>query len=174
MKNAQNRGCTIGSRGICFAGMLALKVKRPEVCLEMLALRPRSLRPTPLNNLRAMALANLGRIEDAIEILRQACNQPSATTSTMRRARPTIFIDTLDTINAVAFEKNDKDIAHQMRNIENALRDGGHVISGQRFDDFLGMTIKMPKSGASSGKSSSKKSSRVQKLQQDDDFAAEN
>lgn len=69
LEGTEEYGTNVNLRTILFAATLALKQNNPHICLEIIA-RANTVTHITVRNLRVMALTDLGRVEDALPVLR--------------------------------------------------------------------------------------------------------
>ncbi|XP_045452426.1 pentatricopeptide repeat-containing protein 2, mitochondrial-like [Melitaea cinxia] len=117
-------------RTATFMAALALNQGAPHLALESLALQKQHY--VTVRNIRAIALAELGRIDEALTVLRGVLDidQPD------QKDKHTFFEDTINKVREAVEKADNKDVKQEFENIENALKDR-QLIDKQTMDQLL-------------------------------------
>jgi hypothetical protein len=114
-------------RVVTYAAALALNQNAPNVALEILSLSGQSgvSNYVTIRNLRLQALADLGRPDDCMPILRQSIEYDSPT----GEKRASIFQDVLEKIAKSVETLNNKDVTVEFERLQKALKEAGQIDS---------------------------------------------
>lgn len=117
-------------KGVCFAAALALKQNSPHIALEMLS-NVKQANYLTVRNLKCIALADVGRVEDSLPILRAVLeiNDPTM-------MKHTFVKEAIEKVKESIKKINNKEIEHDFNKIEKFLNDYGHI-SDSTLDDIL-------------------------------------
>ncbi|XP_045522375.1 pentatricopeptide repeat-containing protein 2, mitochondrial-like [Pieris brassicae] len=117
-------------RSCTFMSAMALRNNEPHIALECISLQ------TPhyvtIRNIKVIALCRMGRIDDALPILRGVLDVDSPS----RVDKHTFFAETITAAQEAVKQKNDKDLENSFVNIEKALRDRD-LIDDQTLDKLV-------------------------------------
>ncbi|CAG5049186.1 unnamed protein product [Parnassius apollo] len=131
-------GTTPVRRAATFFAALALKQGAPHVALESLSMQ------TPhyvtVRNIKAIALADIGRVDDALPILRAVMDNDTPE----QKGKHTFFEETISKVRNAVEKAANKDIQKEFENIEKALRDR-NLIDSQTLDQLLSSEITIVK-----------------------------
>ncbi|XP_072942350.1 pentatricopeptide repeat-containing protein 2, mitochondrial-like [Epargyreus clarus] len=130
---------TIPLRRACtyFAG-LALKQGAPEIALESISLQKQHY--VTIRNIKAVALAEMGRVEDALPVLRGVLEIDAPE----QKDKHTFFAESVVKIRQAVEKCNNKDVQKEFQDIEKALKDRG-LIDNQNLDTLLNAEITIRK-----------------------------
>jgi len=140
LKQIKSVKCIVTMRTAVYCAMLALKQDKADMALEMLAASDLPInRRAPLAyvNTKAMIYVKLGRLSDAVQLLR----------SVLERDEPDhvsrgdeIFEDVLTSVKSAVQSTDDKELKRHIEVIERSLQKDGHIAK-QTFDQYLSRTI---------------------------------
>uniref|UniRef100_A0A1E1WQC4 Pentatricopeptide repeat-containing protein 2 n=1 Tax=Pectinophora gossypiella TaxID=13191 RepID=A0A1E1WQC4_PECGO len=121
-------------RACTFFAALAIKQGAPQIALESIALQKQHY--VTIRNIKAMALSDMGRVDDALPVLRAVLDidRPD------QKDKHTFFNETLEKVRAAVQKANNKDIEKEFLDIEKALKDRG-LIDSQTLDQLLNVEI---------------------------------
>ncbi|KAL0820494.1 hypothetical protein ABMA28_006357 [Loxostege sticticalis] len=122
-------------RACIFFAALALKQGAPHIALETISTQKQHY--VTVRNIKAMALADVGRVDDALPVLRSVLDIDIPE----EKDKHTFFEDTISRVKAAVEKKNDKDIQKQFENIEKELRDRRLVDNSQTLEHLLNAEI---------------------------------
>ncbi|XP_045777230.1 pentatricopeptide repeat-containing protein 2, mitochondrial-like [Maniola jurtina] len=117
-------------RAATFMAALSLNQGAPHVALESIALqKPHYI---TIRNIRATALAQMGRVDDALPVLKGVLeiDRPD------QKDKHTFFEETINKIREAVDKTENKDIKREFENIEKALKDRG-LIDTQTLDQLI-------------------------------------
>ncbi|KAJ8925625.1 hypothetical protein NQ315_009469 [Exocentrus adspersus] len=124
-------------RATTFCAGIALNQGQPAIALEILA-SARNQNYTTVRNLRAVALAEIGRVEDALPILKSVLNQ-DAPNDMVHTVNP----DVLERIRNIVAKLENSELSLEFNRIEQLLHKQGHV-SDISLDQQLCIEIQPP------------------------------
>ncbi|XP_075981569.1 pentatricopeptide repeat-containing protein 2, mitochondrial-like [Anticarsia gemmatalis] len=126
-------------RACVFFAALALKQGSPHAALESLSNQKQHY--VTIRNIKAMALADLGRADDTLPILRSVLEIDSPT----QKDKHTFFAETIDRVRQAVEKTENKDIQKEFNDIYKALNDRG-LIENKTIDQLLNTEIQLSKS----------------------------
>lgn len=118
-----------------FAG-LALKQGAPHIALESISGQRQHY--ITIRNIKAMALADMGRVDDAIPILRSVLNIDSPD----QKDKHTFFEETISKVGEAVEKTNNKDTKIEFEDVRKALIERG-LIDKDTLDSHLNFEIKI-------------------------------
>ncbi|XP_026320615.1 pentatricopeptide repeat-containing protein 2, mitochondrial-like [Hyposmocoma kahamanoa] len=121
-------------RACTFFAALALKQGAPHIALESIPQQKQNY--ITMRNIKARALAEMGRADDALPVLRQVLeiDRPD------QKDKHTFFEETVMMVREAVAKTNNKDLQKQFDDIENALKDRG-LIDKQTLDQLVNSEI---------------------------------
>jgi len=108
-------------RSITFAAGLALKQNAPHVALEIIA-AAKTQQYVTIRNIKALAFTNLGRVDDAIPILKSVLQ-----TNDVRMTKHTFTKEVLDCVKEAVNKSEDGELKQNFNRLEKALIENGYV-----------------------------------------------
>lgn len=126
------RACTF------FAG-LALKQGAPHIAMESITSQKQHY--VSIRNIKVMALADMGRVEDTFPILRSVMEIDTPAQSD----KHTFFEEAVERVRIAAEKIDNKDIKKKFDEIAYALKDRGLIDSSKTLDQLLNMEIDRPR-----------------------------
>uniref|UniRef100_A0A2A4JAC2 Pentatricopeptide repeat-containing protein 2 n=1 Tax=Heliothis virescens TaxID=7102 RepID=A0A2A4JAC2_HELVI len=128
-------------RGCTFFAALALKQGAPHIAMESISSQKQHY--VTIRNIKVMALADMGRVEDTLPILRSVLDIDSPS----QRDKHTFFEETIDRIQSAIEKSGSKDVQKQFDDITKALKDRGLIDSNKSIDQLLNSEIEKPVPG---------------------------
>lgn len=122
-------------RTSAYFAALALNQGAPHIALE--AISNQKQHYVTIRNIKAVALANLDRVDDALFVLRQVLDVDKPT-----NVKNTYFEETISKVRAAVEKANKTDSTKEFENIVKALQDRG-LIDSQRLDTLLNSEINL-------------------------------
>lgn len=117
-------------RACTFFAALALKQGAPHIAMESISSQKQHY--VTIRNIKAIALADMGRVEDTLPVLRNVLDIDSPA----QKDKHTFFDETLERVRkAVEISKN-KDVQKEFEDIEKALKDRG-LVESKTLDQLL-------------------------------------
>lgn len=117
-------------RSAGFMAALALNQGAPHLALESVALqKPHYI---TVRNIRAVALAQLGRLDESLTVLRGVLNIDKPE----QKDKHTFFEETITKVRQAIEQSDNKDALKEFENIETALKDRG-LIDKQTLDQLI-------------------------------------
>nr|XP_021198169.2 pentatricopeptide repeat-containing protein 2, mitochondrial [Helicoverpa armigera] len=133
---------TVPVRRACtFFAALALKQGAPHIAMESISSQRQHY--VTIRNIKVMALADMGRVEDTLPILRSVLDIDSPT----QRDKHTFFEETMDRVQKAAEKGANKDVLKQFEDIRKALKDRGLIDGSKTIDLLLNTEIEKPQPG---------------------------
>ncbi|KAJ0174128.1 hypothetical protein K1T71_010274 [Dendrolimus kikuchii] len=123
-------------RATTFFAALALKQGAPHIALESLSTQKQHY--VTIRNIKATALANMGRVDDALPVLRAVLEIDAPN----QMDKHTFFNETIASVREAVTKSNNKDIEREFKNIEKAFSDRG-LIENKTLDQLLNAEITM-------------------------------
>ncbi|CAK1584513.1 unnamed protein product [Parnassius mnemosyne] len=117
-------------RAATFFAALALKQGAPHAALESLSMQKQHY--VTVRNIKAIALADMGRVDDALPVLRAVMDNDTPE----QKGKHTFFEETISKVRNAVEKAGNKDIQKEFENIEKALRDRD-LIDSQTLDQLL-------------------------------------
>lgn len=108
-------------RAVTFAAALALNNNSPHIALEILSDILQQNYVT-IRNLKVAALADVGRPEDALPVLRSIID-----TDVPSQRKQTFSEEVIEKLRSAVEKLNNKEVTHDFQNVEKRLREGGHI-----------------------------------------------
>lgn len=133
---AREARVTILRKALGFVVALALKQGKPDIALEILSSIDRFNNASAIN-LKLEALGQLGRLNDAFDILRRVTDQDVPIQS---RVRGEICQSTLDSIQKAVDSAADKELSHIFEQLCRSLKES-NSISNMTIDDLVCLPI---------------------------------
>lgn len=130
-RDAKEAGAIILRKGVTFAVALALKQRQPNVALELLSLVNQPNYVTA-RNLKIMALAELERVDEALDILRNCV----ADVPENNQIPNSITQQAVDFVRTAIARSQNKEQENQLRAIEVGLKKSG-LLTETDFDEIL-------------------------------------
>ncbi|XP_059060824.1 pentatricopeptide repeat-containing protein 2, mitochondrial-like [Achroia grisella] len=125
------RACTF------FAG-LALKQGAPHIALESISAQKQHY--VTVRNIKAMALADMGRLDEALRVLRSVLNIDIPE----QKDKHTFFEETVEKVRNAVEKSSSKDIQKEFQNIVTAFEDR-NLIDKQTLDQLINAEITIKK-----------------------------
>ncbi|KAI5635111.1 pentatricopeptide repeat-containing protein 2, mitochondrial [Phthorimaea operculella] len=130
--NPLRRACT-------FFAALALKQGAPHIALECISQQRQHY--VTIRNIKAQALADMGRPDDALPVLRSVLDIDAPD----QKDKHTFFEETVSKVRDSVQKSNNKDLIKEFENVEKALRDR-KLIDDQTLEQLLNAEIQsLPK-----------------------------
>ncbi|KAF9424837.1 hypothetical protein HW555_000138, partial [Spodoptera exigua] len=126
------RACTF------FAG-LALKQGAPHIAMESITSQKQHY--VSIRNIKVMALADMGRVEDTFPVLKSVMEIDSPAQSD----KHTFFEEAIERVRTAVEKLNNKDVKKKFDEIAYALKDRGLIDSSKTLDQLLNMEIDRPR-----------------------------
>lgn len=123
-------------RAATFFAALALKQGAPHVALESLSSQRQHY--VTIRNIKATALADMGRVDDAMLVLKAVLDIDSPD----QIDKHTFFEETVSKVREAVSNSNSKDIHREFESIEKAMKDRG-LIENKTLDQLLNAEITM-------------------------------
>ncbi|XP_018562396.1 pentatricopeptide repeat-containing protein 2, mitochondrial [Anoplophora glabripennis] len=125
-------------RATTFCAGLALNQGQPGIALEILT-SARNQNYTTVRNLKVVALAELGRVEDTLPILKSLLNEDIPDNNTVH----TFNSDVLERVRNVIAKLENPELALEFNRIKQLLKKQGHI-SDMSLDEQLCLEIQQP------------------------------
>ncbi|KAJ8717254.1 hypothetical protein PYW08_005653 [Mythimna loreyi] len=126
---------TVPVRRACtFFAALALKQGAPHIAMESISSQRQHY--VTVRNIKAIALADMGRVEDALPVLRSVLDIDIPT----QKDKHTFFEETVERVRKAVEKGKNKDTLKEFENIEKALKDRG-LIENKTLDQLLNNEI---------------------------------
>ncbi|CAH2042406.1 unnamed protein product, partial [Iphiclides podalirius] len=109
---------------------LALNQGAPHIALESISMQKQHY--VTIRNIKAVALAEMGRVDDALPVLRGVLESDSPD----QNGKHTFFEETISKIRSIVEKTENKDLQKEFENIEKALRDRD-LINDQTIDQLV-------------------------------------
>ncbi|CAD0203173.1 unnamed protein product [Chrysodeixis includens] len=133
-----NSGTIPVRRACTYFAALALKQGAPHIALESISTQKQHY--VTIRNIKAIALADIGRVSDTLPILRGVLQIDSP----LQKDKHTFFAETIQRVKDAVEKFDNKDIKKEFNDIEKALKDRG-LIENKALDQILNSEIAMPK-----------------------------
>ncbi|XP_049813223.1 pentatricopeptide repeat-containing protein 2, mitochondrial-like isoform X1 [Schistocerca nitens] len=129
-KNLQEVGHQPTRRAATFIAALALNQNAPHITAEIIS-NVGAQNYITIRNLKAAALADLNRLEDAVAVLRRAVQVDNP-----NQAKVSFTKDVVEKVKAASEREERKEIAHEAQALLKRLSENGHTID-QILDDMV-------------------------------------
>ncbi|XP_064110503.1 pentatricopeptide repeat-containing protein 2, mitochondrial-like [Macrobrachium nipponense] len=133
-EGSQEYGTHLNVRIISFASALALNQGFPHISIEILS-RAFNVRRTTIMNLKVLSLVELGRVEDALPILRSVLRADLPDTIS-RGDSQQIVRNTIERVEQAVKNAGDKELIAEYNNIAKGLEANGHI-SEKPLDEYI-------------------------------------
>lgn len=133
-EGSQEYGTHLNARIISFASALALNQGFPHISLEILS-RAFNVRKITIMNLKVLSLVELGRVEDALPILRSVLRVDLPDTFS-RGDSQQILRNTIERVEQAVKNAGDKELIAEYNNIAKGLEGNGHI-SEKTLDEYI-------------------------------------
>jgi len=154
MKQAKESDITVPRKAVTAVATLALKQNDADVALELLSLT-NQINYITVRNIRILAMAKMGRLEDISYILRSMLNRdnPNRPQTEGQLLQETVshfdqnyillaklllfrFLQQLDAVMAAVAKRDSKELTSEFEQIKSALIENHHL-SNRTLDDIL-------------------------------------
>ncbi|XP_028175565.1 pentatricopeptide repeat-containing protein 2, mitochondrial-like [Ostrinia furnacalis] len=122
-------------RACTFFAALALKQGAPHIALESISTQKKHY--VTVRNIKAMALADMGRVDDALPVLRTVLDIDIPE----EKDKHTFFEETISRVRAAVEKKGDKDLQKEFETIEKELKDRRLIDTQQTLENLLNAEI---------------------------------
>ncbi|XP_047116291.1 pentatricopeptide repeat-containing protein 2, mitochondrial-like isoform X1 [Schistocerca piceifrons] len=129
-KNLQEVGHQPTRRAATFIAALALNQNAPHITAEIIS-NVGAQNYITIRNLKAAALADLNRLEDAVAVLRRAVQVDNP-----NQAKVSFTKDVVEKVKAASEREERKEIAHEAQALLKRLSENGHTVD-QILDDMV-------------------------------------
>ncbi|KAB0804820.1 hypothetical protein PPYR_01790 [Photinus pyralis] len=127
-------------RAVTFCSGLAINQGKPEIGLEILS-GAKNANYTTIRNLKVVALVDLGRIDDALAVLKSILQEDGARMGPIH----TFNMDVIGKLKNAVKERNNADLSLEFDRLEKYFKDHGHI-SNTLLNDQLCTEIAPPQS----------------------------